>query len=69
MNWFSDTRDWITSHLGKNPKNGGNPPNDSKFMNRVNFKILDLKNKVNNWLIWINWNELNKKIILKDKRV
>lgn len=22
---------WTISHLGKNPKNGGSPPNDKKF--------------------------------------
>lgn len=32
----------IIIHLGKNPKNGGNPPRESKTKNNVNF---------NNWLI------------------
>lgn len=31
MNMFSWVIDWITNHLGINPINGGNPPNDIKF--------------------------------------
>lgn len=32
---------WIIIHLGKNPKKGGKPPNDSRLINRQNFKIVD----------------------------
>lgn len=28
---------WITSHLGKNPRNGGKPPSDNNVVNRINF--------------------------------
>lgn len=27
----------ITSHLGKNPIKGGNPPRDRKFINKINL--------------------------------
>lgn len=27
----------IISHLGKNPKKGGNPPKDKRFKNSLNF--------------------------------
>lgn len=30
----------ITIHLGKNPKNGGNPPNESKTIKRDSFIII-----------------------------
>lgn len=36
-NWFISTKFWITSHLGKNPKNGGNPPKDKRFKNIKNL--------------------------------
>lgn len=35
--WLELTKDWITSHLGKNPKNGGNPPRDKKEINIQNL--------------------------------
>lgn len=28
---------WITIHLGRNPRNGGNPPSDSSDVNIMNF--------------------------------
>lgn len=28
----------ITVHLGKNPKNGGSPPNDNKIEDKIKFK-------------------------------
>jgi hypothetical protein len=58
----------IISHLGKNPKNGGNPPKDSKTINIEIFKAIFkfLTKKV--WLIFKNLNLLNMKIILKDKK-
>lgn len=30
-------KDWITNHLGKNPKNGGNPAKDKKETKKLNF--------------------------------
>lgn len=35
--WFELTKDWITNHFGRNPKNGGRPPNDKKDVNKQNF--------------------------------
>lgn len=58
---------WIISHLGKNPKNGGKPPKDNKLQNKKNFKIFELNNIENNWLICEILNKLNIKIIVKDK--
>lgn len=37
-------------HLGKNPKNGGNPPNDNKLNIIVNL-IINLILEKNIWLI------------------
>lgn len=34
INWFLSIKFCITNHLGKNPKKGGNPPNDNKFKNK-----------------------------------
>jgi len=28
---------WIIIHFGKNPRNGGNPPNDNSDVNIMNF--------------------------------
>jgi hypothetical protein len=28
---------WITIHFGRNPRNGGRPPSDSKDVNIINF--------------------------------
>lgn len=30
---------WIVIHLGKNPRKGGNPPNDMKFTMNIIFII------------------------------
>lgn len=68
-NWLLIINDWMTSHLGINPKKGGNPPNDKRFIKRENFIIFDPKNKENNWLIWNKEKILNIKIKLKDKNV
>lgn len=51
--------DWITIHFGKNPKNGGNPPSESKLKNKKNFIIFEWKNIENNWLICEILNILN----------
>lgn len=49
--------DWITIHLGRNPKNGGRPPNDNKEINILYFiNGLSLKNEN----IWFKWKNLNK---------
>lgn len=50
--WLFNTNDWIISHFGKNPINGGNPPKDNKFKNNINLKIFEQKKELNNWLIW-----------------
>lgn len=34
------TINWIITHLGKNPRKGGRPPNESKDVNSKNFMIL-----------------------------
>lgn len=31
------TISWITIHLGRNPRNGGNPPRDNRDVNIMNF--------------------------------
>lgn len=35
--WLIVIKDWIIIHLGKNPKNGGNPLKDKKEVNIINF--------------------------------
>lgn len=35
--WPEFTRDWMTNHLGKNPKNGGSPPRERKELKKQNF--------------------------------
>lgn len=32
---------WIVIHLGKNPKNGGNPPRDNKLIIIINLVVLE----------------------------
>lgn len=66
-NWLLIVKDWITIHLGKNPKNGGNPPKDNKLKNKKNFIIFEWKNNENNWLICDALNILNIKIIANVK--
>lgn len=68
-NWLFIVKDWITNHFGKNPKNGGSPPNDSKLKNKKNFIVFEWNDKVNNWFIWDVLNILNIKIIVKVKNV
>lgn len=50
--WLLLTRAWITISLGMNPRNGGSPPNDRKFIMIVNFRGLDLNVYENSWFIW-----------------
>lgn len=52
-------------HFKKNPKNGGSPPKDKKFIKKQNFnryeKLLNIK-------IWLILNKLNiLKIIVIDR--
>lgn len=68
-NWLFIVNDWITSHLGKNPKKGGRPPKESKLKNKKNFIVFEWKINVNSWLIWEILNILNIKIIVKVKNV
>ena len=58
------TRFWITNHLGRNPKKGGNPPRDNKFKNRKNFIFFEIKYIENNWFKWEILNILKKNKIL-----
>lgn len=66
-NWCVSTKFWITSHLGKNPKNGGNPPKDNKFRNKKNLITGFIIEKLKIWLKWNNLKLLNIKIIDIDK--
>lgn len=59
--------DWITNHLGRNPKNGGSPPKDNKDRSMQCFITGKLQNKENAWLIWYSLKELNIKTNVKDK--
>lgn len=34
----------MINHLGKNPKNGGSPPNESIELNKENFKMEEFIN-------------------------
>ena len=54
-------------HLGKNPKNGGNPPKDNKGRLKNNFIILVLNFKENIWLILKILKFLKVRIIVKDR--
>jgi len=58
----------IINHFGKNPKNGGNPPKESRGIKIMVF----IKNlKLNNEKIWFKLKIfilLNKKITLIDKK-
>lgn len=59
--------DWITNHLGKNPRKGGKPPKDSRDKNMQCFITGKLLNKENDWLMWYNLKAWNIKIKVKDK--
>lgn len=65
--WFIEIKELINIHLGKNPIKGGSPPNDRKVVKIINFRIGELLNIENVWLIWYNLKELNIKINLNDK--
>lgn len=58
----------ITNHLGKNPKNGGNPPKERRGIKIIVF----IKNlKLNDEKIWFKlkiFNLLKRKIIEIDKK-
>lgn len=41
------TKDSIISHLGKKPKNGGNPPKDNRERNKINLITALLLNITN----------------------
>lgn len=41
--WFILVNDSRTNHLGKNPKKGGKPPKDKKFIKNKNFIVLLIK--------------------------
>jgi hypothetical protein len=58
----------IIIHLGKNPKNGGNPPNDKSVINREIFIIKFELNKKNVCLIFKSLKLLKIKTILIFKK-
>lgn len=63
---FISIRGWITIHFGRNPKNGGNPPNDSMF---IIINILVSVDSVLAEKIWLKWNNLyewNNNIMLAE---
>lgn len=49
IDWLINIKDWITIHLGKNPKNGGIPPSDNKLIEKINFKIFEFIKIEYNW--------------------
>lgn len=56
---------WIIIHFGKNPRNGGKPPNDNKVVNIKNF-IVDISLPIKNvWLINEIWCDLTIVMIVK----
>lgn len=46
---FLSIINWIVIHFGINPKNGGNPPNDRKFMIKKNFILKLLFIEIYSW--------------------
>ena len=66
--WLFSTKAWITIHFGKNPKNGGSPPSESKFRRkRILISELKLANE-KSWLMWKIPNEWKSKTITLDKK-
>ena len=59
---------WIVIHLGKNPKNGGNPPRDNKLIIIINLVVLEANTDENIWLKWNVFIILNDIIIVIDKK-
>lgn len=51
--------------MGKNPKNGGNPLKEKKFINKQNLKINLLLKFIKIWFKWNKLNNLNIMIIEK----
>lgn len=49
--WFSWIKYWIVSHLGINPRKGGNPPKDKKFIINNSLIMILLFNEIINCLI------------------
>ncbi len=48
-----EERSWIITHLGENPKNGGKPPRESRFIGRRRLsKVL--------FLFWLTRSEIEK---------
>ena len=54
--------------MGKNPKNGGNPPNDKKDKNKENLINELLLNKTNIWFTWKRLKLLNKNTIVAERK-
>lgn len=55
--------------MGRNPRNGGSPPKDRRFIIMENFSVFDVNMVENNWLIWINFIELSNITTLNVNRV
>lgn len=62
------TKDWIIIHFGKNPRKGGSPPNENRFIIKKNFNIEFLEKEIVCFKKKI-LNLLRKRIILKEIRV
>lgn len=63
------TNSSIIIHLGKNPKNGGRPPNEINKMNNETFINLFDWNMLKVWLILKSLKLLNKITIEKFKKL
>lgn len=51
-NIFSIIKFWIIIHFGRNPRKGGNPPNDKKLIIKANFINGILFNEKKSCLMW-----------------
>jgi len=56
-------------HLGKNPRNGGNPPKESKVIKIINFIKKFEFNILKVWLMLNSLKLLNMKIVLIFKMI
>lgn len=66
--WLLD-KDWITNHLGKNPKKGGRPPKDRRDTIKNTFSIKKSEINEKDWLIWKSLKEWNIKIKVKERNL
>lgn len=62
-------KDWMTSHFGRNPRKGGNPPRERKEQNIIILVFEPSWVRVNIWFKWFSWKWLNmriKEILIKE---